>query len=70
MAIFEPTCAYARWALKSRFLSVCMSLYQNSLEKKSYLLNYLVYWYQIWYICVSFIKESGSPTMANVPTYH
>ncbi len=41
MLFFEPTCAYARWALKSRFLSVCMSLYQNSLEKKSYLFNYV-----------------------------
>ncbi len=43
--IFERTCAYAQWALKSRVLSVCMSLYQNSLEKKSYLFDYLVYWY-------------------------
>ncbi len=35
--IFEPTCAYIWWALKSRFLSVWMSIYRNSLEKIIYL---------------------------------
>ncbi len=24
MILFEPTCAYAQWTLRSRFLSVCL----------------------------------------------
>ncbi len=40
MLIFEPTCAYARWALMHRLASVRLSLDQNSLDKNSYLNNY------------------------------
>ncbi len=47
-AVFEPTFAYARWALMHRFLSVCLSvcpsvclsLYQKSLDNNSLEKNY------------------------------
>ncbi len=33
--VFEHTCAYARWALMHRFLSVCLWLDHNSLDQNS-----------------------------------
>ncbi len=39
--VFEPTCAYARWALMHHFPSVWrLLLDQNSLDKNSYLRKY------------------------------
>ncbi len=40
VSFLSPPVQSARWALMRRFLSVCPSLYQNSLDKNSYFRKY------------------------------
>ncbi len=51
--IFEHTYASTQWAHMHRFLSICLSLDQNSLDQNSYLRKYHIKGDEIWYGNVS-----------------
>ncbi len=50
--IFEPSCAYARWALKSRFLSVCLDVTIQKCTRKKIISLEVFGLYRFGIICM------------------